>query len=502
MITTLAHILTPLASLAQGLAQYLAAPVSRTDWLVDQHVGVAALFDERYVVCWFAPLLPILLFLQRDRLRVGIICTGLIFLAYVFGVAYAVFWLLNAVLFYWLAEWFARECRRTDVLPIGPPLAAILIITTWHVGTMLLHEIELPATLNTWLFEHARWLYPLGTRDLPWEPRFPALFENRHAPGPAQPLYALFWNIHNIGTAYFTVRMLHYFSDIKRGTLPAERRTPLNFLAYVCYAPNLIQGPIERFLPFQDEMNDCHTRRRWSNLPPALLRIGLGLLKGIVATWYVSPFLAEEMGVGSQGATFYEHPAEIESTLVLYFGVAVHLSWLYLLFSGYCDISAGFARLLGYRQAENFDKPWLSTSLRDFWRRWHLTLSFILRDYIYIALGGNRRHVPLNICITFFLCGIWHWLMVQVGIWGIAMGLLVTANHYWVHFVKWLDEHPDYTWSRLRQRWIKIPILPTLCAWLITQHAFMWTILILFGGGAAYRVPFELLRRLSAWITG
>jgi D-alanyl-lipoteichoic acid acyltransferase DltB (MBOAT superfamily) len=66
----------------------------------------------------------------------------------------------------------------------------------------------------------------------------------------------------------------------------------LNFLAYVCYAPNLIQGPIERFAPFHDEMEDCHTRRRWSNLPPAPLRIGLGLLKGVVATWYVGPFLA------------------------------------------------------------------------------------------------------------------------------------------------------------------------------------------------------------------
>jgi alginate O-acetyltransferase complex protein AlgI len=89
--------------------------------------------------------------------------------------------------------------------------------------------------------------------------------------------------------------------------------------------------------------------------------------------------------------------ARSRAPLVLYVGVAVHLYWLYLLFSGYCDVSAGFARLLGYRQAENFDKPWLSTSLRDFWRRWHLTLSFILRDYVYIALGGNRRHVPLNI---------------------------------------------------------------------------------------------------------
>jgi hypothetical protein len=150
--------------------------------------------------------------------------TGLAFLAYVFGVGYAVFWLLNAVLFYWLAEWFARECRRTDVLPIGPPLGAILIISTWHIGTMLLHEIELSATLNSWLFEHARWLYPLGARDLPWEPRFACSYDPPAAAGPVQPFYAVFHNIHNIGTAYFTVRMLHYFSEIKRGTL--ARRTP------------------------------------------------------------------------------------------------------------------------------------------------------------------------------------------------------------------------------------------------------------------------------------
>ncbi len=496
MKTTL---LANLSSNLQAAGRFLADPVANTRWDQWREFWLAQIFDERFVVLWFLPLLPLLLLTAGRNLRLAIVATGLIFLGYTFGVAYAGFWLLNAIAFYYLAEWFARECRRTDIWPKAPVVGATLIVGGWHVVTMLLHEIELPGSVTAWLYTHARWIFPLGTRGLTWEPRFDLMYEEA-VDGPPQLFYAIFWNIHNIGTAYFTVRMLHYFSEIKRDHLPAQRRTLLNFLSWICYAPNLIQGPIERFEPFHDEIDTCHQRRSWDNVLPALYRISLGIAKSLAMTLWTLPFLREVMRLGTD-ANYYKTPQQIDSTFVLYVGVAVHLTWLYLGFSGYCDVSAGLARLLGYRQIENFNKPWLATSLRDMWRRWHISLSFILRDYVYIALGGNRRHVVLNLCVTFFLCGIWHWLMVKVGVWGLVMGLMVAVNHLWVQWMKRLDEQPHVGLGRLRQRWLRWHPLPTICAWLITQHAFMWSILVLFGGGAIYRVPLELLRRFWMWLT-
>lgn len=461
----------------------------RTFWLGE-------ILDGRYVVAWFFPLLPILMLLTRDRLRIGIIATGLAFVGYAFGIVYLAFWLVSCVAFYYLGERFARECKRTDVLPIGPPLAAMLIIGGWHVATLLMHEVELPAELNSWLYEHLRSAFPLGTRGAPWEPIFAAPGKAL-AQGQAPQLVAtLFGDVHLIGSAYLTVRMLHYYSELKRDGIPAERRTLLNFLAYVCYAPNLIQGPIERYLPFHDEMDACHQRRGWHTVVPAAGRIGLGVLKSIVVTWFVHPLMKDRIALD----IYYKTPAEIDSTFLLCTGVILHIGVLYLLFSGYCDVSAGMARLLGYRQVENFNHPYLATSFRDFWRRWHISLSFILRDYVYIALGGNRRHIVLNLVITFVICGLWHWLSAQVALWGLAMGLMVAINHVWVQWMKQVDATPTGTLPAIRRAWLRCYPLPQICAWLLTQIAFLWTILILFGGGGAYRVPAEIIRRFGAWI--
>ncbi len=472
------------------------------DWTAWKGFWLEAVFDDRYVVIYFFALLPLLMLFSRQRLRTGIILTGLAFLCYVFGVLYAGLWLLTCTCFFWLGEKFAVECRRKDVLPIGPPLAAILVIGGWYVITMALHEAELPAALNAWLWENVRWIFPLGTRGLAWEPTYDLLRGGAPADQGYPLIYALFWNVHNIGTAYLAVRMLHYFSDIKRDALPAERRTLLNFLAYTCYAPNLIQGPIERFQVFQDEMDTCHERRRWSNVVPASYRIGMGVLKALVSTIFLQPLLFHKLGIGSAEYTYYTQPEKIESFFLLYTGGAIQIYTLYLEFSGYCDVSAGMARLLGYRQVENFNLPWLATSFRDFWRRWHISLSFLLRDYVYIAMGGNRRHVSLNIMVTFFLIGIWHWLKLQAALWGIVMGVFVVINHYWVNWMKRLDERPDGTLPAIRRAWIRVPVLPQVLAWLVTMHAFIFTILVLFGATGSLRVCGEILRRMWVAVAG
>ena len=472
--------------------EYLRTPIVSAPWHAWREFWLTKILDDRYIVAWFLPLLPILLLLRRDRLRIGIVLTGLVFVGYLFGAAYAGFWLLICVGLYHFAEWFAVRTEREPVPRWRTPMVAMITVGGGLLATMAMQHIPLPEQFQVWLREQALWLFPLGARAWLWEPTFPNF--------PQAGLFkVVFNNAHNIGTAYLAVRMLHYLSEIRRGGLPRERRTLLNFLAYLCYAPTLMQGPIERFAPFQHEMDTCHERRSWTNLPPALARIGLGLLKSLIATLYIAPLLWE-IGV-TRDSIYFKHPEQVESLWMLYTGVFWAILALYLEFSGYCDISAGFARLLGYRQIENFRRPWLATSMRDMWRRWHISLSFILRDYVYIALGGNRRHVLINLCVTFFLCGIWHSPILKVGLWGLLMGLMVWVNHRWVQWMKRLDEAPTGALPAIRRGWLKLWPLPQICAWLLTQHAFVLSLLLFFGGSGFIRVPREIFRRIWEGLT-
>jgi alginate O-acetyltransferase complex protein AlgI len=139
--------------------------------------------------------------------------------------------------------------------------------------------------------------------------------------------------------------------------------------------------------------------------------------------------------------------------------------------------------------------PWCATSLRDFWKRWHITLSAILRDYLYIPLGGNRRHQLLNLCLTFAICGLWHRLKFQVLAWGVLMGLLVWINGRWAEWMERLDTRPRGLLHALR----RLGPVPTLLAWFLTQNAFLFTLLLFFGGNAIFTVPADLFRRVAGW---
>lgn len=485
--------------LLEALGRFLWRPVSETPWSDWRGFWLQQVFDDRFVVVYCLALVPVLLVAPRRWFRHVLVLTGLAFLAYVFGVFYAVCWLLTCVAFYGLAERFAVECRRTDVLPIGPPLAAGFAIFGWYLFVQALQHLDLPPAWDAWLFEHARFIYPLGARALASEPDWLGA-RSFAVTGTAPDLFrCLLTNPHNIGVAYFTVRMGHYFAEIKRDGIPRERRTLLNFLAYLCYAPNLIQGPIERFIPFQSEMDGCHERRSWLSVPPALLRMGWGVGKALVGWWYFRPLAWEGLGIGNSNLIWLA-PEKIESYALLYFSVFIQIYWLYLEFSGYCDVSAGIAKLLGYRQVENFNWCWLATSLRDFWRRWHISLSLILRDYVYIALGGNRRHQAFNLCFTFFVCGIWHVPNGRMALWGLLMGAMLVINQWWVHWMERLDAAPRGLAAGIRRAWLRLRPLPQVCAWLLTMHAFVFSLLVFFGGRGGWRVAVEIVRRPIAWL--
>lgn len=481
------------ADLFTAVRDFLREPLVATPWGALRDFWMQRILDDRFLVCYFAWFFPVLLLLKRDTLRVGIVVTGLLFLAAVFGAYYPTFWLTMCACFYFIGERYARAWRSRGVHDRWLNVSAIVVVAGWFLLTRAFGSLKL-GVLDLWLWDHARWLFPFGARGLASEPYWAGPRPEVIAPFPL--FGAVFFEPHIIGTAYFAIRMLHYFSELRRGGLPTERRTLLNFLCWLCYAPNLMQGPIERFNEFQAEMDSCHERRAWRNILPALLRMAWGVAKCLIRTIYFAPTLWQ-LGIENAGAegVYYGAPERVGSYALLYFGVYMQIFGLYLEFSGYCDISAGFARLLGYRQIENFNWPWLATSLREFWRRWHISLSAILRDYLYIPFGGNRRHVTLNLCLTFLICGLWHVPWVAMAIWGVVMGLMLAVNQHWVHWVKRLDERPHGRLSAIRRAWLRLWPLPQICAWALTMHCFVMSLLIFFGKTGALRVGWELFRR-------
>ena len=201
-----------------------------------------------------------------------------------------------------------------------------------------------------------------------------------------------------LGISYYTFRMISYLADIYKKKYEAETRF-VTYAVYVSFFAHILSGPIERYDRFKASVSEGLIFR--SDLAQnGFYRILLGLfMKAVIANrlaGYVS-------AVFSSPGT---HPS-----LALWLAAFFYSVQLYCDFAGYSEIAIGFSNLLGFDTIENFRRPYLSTNIRDFWNRWHISLSSWLRDYIYIPLGGNRCSKwrrAFNVMITFLICGMWH----------------------------------------------------------------------------------------------
>lgn len=202
-----------------------------------------------------------------------------------------------------------------------------------------------------------------------------------------------------VGISFYTFQSVGYVVDVYRGSYPAERRF-LRFALFLCFFPHLVAGPIVRagdFLPQLDKKLEL-TRE---DVDFALFRIAKGLVKKVLFGDFIAASFVDSVfaSPGEYGSA--------ENLLALY-GFTLQI---YCDFSGYSDIAIGAARLLGIRFPENFERPYQAVDVADFWRRWHITLSSWLRDYVYYPLGGSRlgeARTLLNLWVTMFLVGIWH----------------------------------------------------------------------------------------------
>jgi alginate O-acetyltransferase complex protein AlgI len=216
-----------------------------------------------------------------------------------------------------------------------------------------------------------------------------------------------------VGISFFTFMAISYVIDVYRGELAVAR--PVDLAVYLSFFPHLVAGPIvrgEELLPQIRHKRDA----RHIDFGRALWLIAAGLFKKMVISAYISSSIVDPV-FGSP----HTH-SNVEILFAIY-GYAIQI---YADFSGYTDIAIGVALLLGFRFPQNFDGPYTARSLQDFWRRWHMTLSRWLRDYLYIPLGGNKgseSRIARNIMITMMLGGLWHgagWTFVA---WGTYHGL-------------------------------------------------------------------------------
>jgi alginate O-acetyltransferase complex protein AlgI len=251
-----------------------------------------------------------------------------------------------------------------------------------------------------------------------------------------------------VAISFVTFTLVAYVVDVYRGAAP--ERDPLHFAVFIAFFPRVLAGPIMRggqFLP------QLRFRRSFSS---ALVHMAIPLL----VSGLLKKALADQLGPVVRDG--FSHTDSYSSLALL----AIATAWtfqLYLDFAGYTDLARGSARLLGIGISRNFEWPYRSLSMAEFWRRWHMTLGAWLRDYLYFPLGGSRHggaRTYLNLMLTMTLAGLWHGAGLGFVAWGALQGIGLSVNRWW----RRLPAHP---------------VLPVVVSWAIT---FLFVVLA--------RIPF------------
>jgi alginate O-acetyltransferase complex protein AlgI len=220
-----------------------------------------------------------------------------------------------------------------------------------------------------------------------------------------------------VGISFYTFQSMSYTIDVYRGELK-PRKGLVEFVAALSFFPQLVAGPILRAKHILPQMHAI-ALPKWDAVKHGFLLISVGLLKKTGADLLAIP------------ANKAFEAEEALSTLEMWTGVLAFTGQIYGDFSGYTDMAIGIALLLGFSIPLNFRVPYFALSPVDFWRRWHISLSSWLKDYLYISLGGNRNnHRARNIFITMLLGGLWHGAAWTFVAWGAFHGAIITATHY------------------------------------------------------------------------
>ena len=220
-----------------------------------------------------------------------------------------------------------------------------------------------------------------------------------------------------IGISFFTFHELSYIIDVYRGVKPPLKKIS-DYAVYILLFPQLVAGPIIRFSEIADQIQD---RKNQLNVDSALLgffRFSIGLAKKVLIANTLGAEADRLFGLAPEELTF----------ATSWLGAVSYTFQIYFDFSGYSDMAIGLARMMGFVFPENFNNPYISQSITDFWRRWHMSLSRWMRDYLYISLGGNKvstLRLYLNLWIVFLISGFWHGAEWTFIVWGAYHGFFL-----------------------------------------------------------------------------
>ncbi len=286
-----------------------------------------------------------------------------------------------------------------------------------------------------------------------------------------------------VGISFFTFQSMSYTIDVYRGTLKPEKNF-INFLFFVSFFPQLVAGPIVRASEFLPQINKEPIITK-ADIGKAMFLIIAGLLKKAVIADYISINFVDRI---------FEFPARytgVENLLGLYaYGLQIYCD-----FSGYSDMAIGLALLMGFRLPDNFNAPYKAATITEFWRRWHITLSRWLKDYLYISLGGNRKgkwKMYRNLFLTMLIGGLWHGANWRFVLWGGMHGLFLAIEKIF-NIPEKIDKNK----------------VVRIFAVIFTFHLFLFT--MIFFRAQSYQASFDMLSQILfyfqpevfwQWVTG
>jgi len=221
-----------------------------------------------------------------------------------------------------------------------------------------------------------------------------------------------------LGISFYTFQAMSYTIDVYRGKVAANRNL-LKIASYITMFPQLVAGPIVRYADIENQLNNH--RIRLDQFVDGIKRFIIGLTKKVLIANTMAK-IADQV---------FELSGNELTTGIAWIGVIAYSLQIYFDFSGYSCMAIGIGKMLGFDFPENFNYPYISKSIKEFWKRWHISLSTWFRDYLYISLGGNRKGKIItyrNLIIVFFLCGLWHGASWNFVIWGLFHGLFLVLE--------------------------------------------------------------------------
>lgn len=253
-----------------------------------------------------------------------------------------------------------------------------------------------------------------------------------------------------IGISFFTFQKMTYTIDVYRGIHPPLNRIS-DLAMYILMFPQLIAGPIVRFNEIAHQLIDRRNNENMDNRITGFFRFCLGLGKKVM--------IANTLGAYAD-QVFAADPAQL-STITLWIGVLAYAFQIYYDFAGYSDMAIGLGRMIGFDFPENFNNPYISQNISEFWRRWHMTLGRWMRDYLYIPLGGSRvtaLRMYFNLWVVFLISGLWHGAAWNFVVWGAFHGFFLVADRvFLLKIYKTIGKFPS----------VAITFMITLVGWVL-----------------------------------